>query len=408
MTVYRQKTQPRSAEEQPLPPALPEAGEQIAHDIQAVNEQLLLAGLREQTFADQLRHQLAFTTAITTSIGEGVVVLDTAGLCTFVNPAAEHMLGWMSDALCGQPIRVVFPSQAKQPTAIDALPAPLVDVLRSGRVQRDEEALFAHQDGTLLSTAYCAAPIITDGTVVGAVITFRDMTEVRRLQRLREEYLALISHDLRTPLTAILGRAQMLVRWLTQHGLAREAESANIVVESSQRMDAMLEQFLDRTRTDVDMHAQQRSATDLVAMVRQMLDQTIAPDNRARVTLDGITTLSVVVNVAQIERVIVNVLTNALKFSAPDTPIVVGIHQQATDAIITVTDHGRGIAPEDLPHLFEKYYRAQTVGQIAGHGLGLYSSRLIVEAQGGRIWAESTLGMGSTFTIALPVPAEPV
>ena len=82
---------------------------------------------------------------------------------------------------------------------------------------------------------------------------------------------------------------------------------------------------------------------------------------------------------------------------------MVQVFQQATDAIITVTDQGIGIAPEDLPHLFEKHYRAQTVGQIAGNGLGLYSSRLIVEAHGGRLWAESTVGMGSTFTVALPL-----
>jgi signal transduction histidine kinase len=220
---------------------------------------------------------------------------------------------------------------------------------------------------------------------------------------MREEYLALMSHDLRAPLTAILGRAQLLERRLTQHGLAREAASANIIVQSSIRMDDMIEGLLDRTRTDAIMDAQQRSGIDLVAVVRQMLDQTIAPDDRARVTLDAIPTLLVVVEVAQIERVVVNLLTNALKFSARPTPIVVQVYQQATDAIIAITDHGSGIAPEDLPHLFEKHYRAQTVGQIAGNGLGLYTSRLIVEAQGGRLWAESTVGLGSTFTVALPL-----
>jgi signal transduction histidine kinase len=101
-------------------------------------------------------------------------------------------------------------------------------------------------------------------------------------------------------------------------------------------------------------------------VLRQMLDRNTAPDDRARVTLDAIPTLPVVVEVTQIERVVVNLLTNALKFSARDTPIVVRVYQQATDAIIAVTDHGSGIAPEALPHLFEKHYRAQTVEQIAG------------------------------------------
>src|SRR5215216_913102 len=125
MVLQTDETQPSSAEEQPLPPVMPAAAEQILHDIQAVNEQLLLAGLREQSLADHLRHQLAFITAITTSLAEGVYVLDTAGRCIFVNPAAEHLLGWTGDELRGQHISAVFPSQAKQSTSIDAVPTPL-------------------------------------------------------------------------------------------------------------------------------------------------------------------------------------------------------------------------------------------------------------------------------------------
>ncbi|MEP7188798.1 MAG: ATP-binding protein [Roseiflexaceae bacterium] len=381
------------------------AVEQFAYDIQAVNEQLLLAGLREQTLADQLSHQLAFATAITTSLGEGVYVLDTAGWCSFINPAAAHMLGWTSDELRDQHISAVFPTPAKQSTSIDAIPTPVADALHFGTVQRDEDALFVKQDGGTFPTAYCAAPIITDGSVVGAVITFRNMTEVRQLQRMREEYLALISHDLRSPLTAILGRAQILLRRLTKQGLVQEAQSASIVVESAFRMDNMIEDLLKRSRADAPLDARHRSVIDLVKVVRQMIDQTITPDDGARITLDAVPTLPMIVDAMQIERVIVNVLTNALKFSPPDRPIIVKVFQQATEAIITITDQGMGIAAEDLPHLFEKHYRAQAVGQIAGNGLGLYASRLIVEAHGGRLWAESTVGTGSTFTIRLPLPA---
>ncbi len=405
MTAHDYETQPISADELPLPPAMLEAIGQALHDTQAVNEQLLLAGLREQTLADQLSHQLAFATAITTSLGEGVYVLDMAGWCTFINPAAAHMLGWTNDELRDQHISAVFPTPAKQSTSINAIPTPLADVLHFGIVQRDEDALFVKQDGGTFPTAYCAAPIITDGSVVGAAITFRNMTEVRQLQCVREEYLALISHDLRSPLTAILGRAQLLLRRLTKQGLVREAQSASIVVECAIRMNDMIEDLLKRNRTDVPLDARHRSVIDLVKVVRQMIDQTITPDDGARITLDAVATLPIAVDAMEIERVIVNVLTNALKFSPHDRPIVVQVFKEATEAVVTITDQGIGISPADLPHLFEKDYRAQTVGQIAGNGLGLYSSRLTVEAHGGRLWAESTLGEGSTFTVTLPLPA---
>jgi PAS domain S-box-containing protein len=403
MAAHSGEPQPKSADAQPLSSTTASAGDQLLHDIQAVNEQLLIAGLREQQLAEQLGHQLAFTTAITTSLAEGLYVLDTAGRCTFVNPAAEQMLGWTSDELQGKNISLVIPIQAARGASSAATPAPLLDVLRFGTTQRNEDALFVHHDGSMFPTAYSAAPIITDGQVVGAVVAFRDMTEVRRLQRTREEYLALISHDLRTPLAAILGRAEILLRRLTRQGLVHEADSAKVVFESSLRMNDMIEDLLDRSRTDADMQAQHRSEIDLVVVVQQMIDQTITPDDRTRVTFDAVPTLPVVIEVAQIERVIVNLLANALKFSSREYPIVVQVYQDASDAIIAVTDQGIGIAPEDLPQLFEKHYRADSVEQIAGSGLGLYSSRLIVEAHGGRLWVESTVGMGSTFTVALPL-----
>ncbi len=131
MTGHTAAVQPKSADE-PLPPATPRADERFLHDIQAVNAQLLLAGLREQQFAEQLGRQLAFTTAITNSLAEGVLVLDTAGRCIFVNPAAEHMLGWTSAELHGKDISVVIPIHAGRGASSAAAFAPLTDVLRFG------------------------------------------------------------------------------------------------------------------------------------------------------------------------------------------------------------------------------------------------------------------------------------
>jgi len=136
-----------------------------------------------------------------------------------------------------------------------------------------------------------------------------------------------------------------------------------------------------------------------------MIEQTVAPADSARVTLDATPTPPVVVEVAQVERVIVNLLTHALKFSPPERPIIIRVFRQMANVVMSVTDQGSGITPEDLPHLFEKRYRARSVGHIPGNGLGLYGSRLIVEAHSGQIWAESTLGAGSTFMITLPLHA---
>ena len=376
----------------------------VLQGMQAVNEQLVLAGLREQALTDQLRRQLTFTSAITTSLGEGVYVLDTTGRCTFVNPAAERMFGRAGADLHGKSIDVILPVLAASGTARPAATALILDVLHSGTTYRDNNAMFVHHDGSVVPVAYVAAPITIDGHVGGAVITFRDMTDVRRLQQIREEYISLISHDLRAPLTAILGRAEILLRRLTQQGLLQDANSARVVVESGHRMNDMITDMLDRSRADTHANTMQQTATDLVTLVQQMVEQTVSINDRPRVTLDVGTPLLVVIDVTQIERVVVNLLTNALKFSAAGSPISVRVTQHDSSAIVAVADAGLGIAPEDLSQLFEKHYRAGSVGHIAGNGLGLYGSRLIVEAHGGQIWVKSLPGQGSTFTIALPLP----
>lgn len=375
----------------------------MLHSMQAVNEQLLLAGLREQALTAELRRQLAFTNTITASLGEAVMVLDSAGLCTFGNPAAEQMFGWRSADVYGKRLDVLLAVSAESGATSTGIYEVIRAVLGTGVTHRDDTIVFLHRDGTEVPVAYVAAPIVNDRHVSGVVITLRDMTDARRLAQLREEYVGLISHDLRAPLTAILGRAEILLRQLTQQGLLKEANSARVMVESSQRMNHMIQDLLNRSYADAPIATLQREAIDLVVLVQHMIEQTVAVTDRARITLDASAPLTMIVDIAKIERVVVNLLTNALKFSPAETMIDIGVTHDEQFAIVAVTDQGVGIAPEAVSHVFEKHYRAKAVGQIAGNGLGLYSSRLIVEEHGGQLLVESTPGRGSTFTVVLPL-----
>jgi len=154
--------------------------EQAVMDTRAVNEQLLIAGLREQELAEQLRRELAFTNAITSSLDEGLYALDRAGRFTMVNPAAERMLGWTEAELLGRGAIEVIHGQAAASARSMAEDSPLLAVMRSGTAARDENATWTRRDGSLFPIAYSAAPIVADGQVAGAVVAFRDMTEVRQ------------------------------------------------------------------------------------------------------------------------------------------------------------------------------------------------------------------------------------
>jgi PAS domain S-box-containing protein len=376
--------------------------EQYMVDILAVNEQLLMSGLREQELAEQLQRQLAFMNAITKSMGEGVYALDRAGQFTFVNPAGEELLGWTEAELLGKDAHAIIDMRSTNGVRIIPEDVPLQTLTTSDRSYRDDDAVLTRRDGSVFPTAFSAAPIVIDGEAIGAVVAFRDMSEVRRLQRSQEEYIALISHDLRAPLTAIMGRTQMLLRALTKQGLEREAHSAQIVFASSHRMNDMIEGLLDRSRLEAGQGALRQNPVDLVQLATRIIDQTVLSDARTQIQLEGVLELSVVVDATQIERVLVNLLTNALKFSPPASPVLVRVYRDGKRALVSVADQGNGIDPQDLPHLFEKHYRARGHSLAAGSGLGLYISKLIIEAHGGRLWGESELGVGSCFTFALP------
>jgi signal transduction histidine kinase len=142
---------------------------------------------------------------------------------------------------------------------------------------------------------------------------------------------------------------------------------------------------------------------NLVDVVTRSIDQTTTLAERARIQVDAATPILVVVDAARMVRVVGNLLTNACKYSAPDGPVRVRVARADGQAVIAVTDQGVGIDADELPHVFAKHYRARTAGTTPGTGLGLYSSRLIVDAHGGRLWAQSTVGVGSTFGVSLPI-----
>lgn len=365
--------------------------EQGAVDQRDVNAQLVLSILREQELADRLCEQLAFTRAITDSLGEGVYALDTEGRITFLNPTAERLLGWTQAELFGKNEQSVIAFR-RAGDAVAAAP--------SG----DHDLVCIRKDGTAFPVARTAAPIMIDGAQTGTVVAFRDMTEIRALERAREEYVVLISHDLRNPLTVIQGRAQLLLRHLQRQQLDRAAESAQTILTSSKRMDSMLTELLEQMRLEsgnTDLHTE---PTDLAWLLTRIVAQFAADEEGGRIHLDDSLPLMVPLDPRQIERVVLNLLSNARKYSS-DRPIVIHIAHDSNVAVVSVTDQGIGIAPADLPYLFEKYYRTDQVTVIKGMGLGLYSSWLIVEAHGGRIWAESVVGAGSTFRFSLPLRA---
>ncbi len=171
-------------------------------------------------------------------------------------------------------------------------------------------------------------------------------------------------------------------------------------------MARMIQDLLDTSHLESGRVELDLERVDLLELLSRTIEHLATPADRERIRLDGSACPPVMADPERLERVAMNLLSNALKYSGPEMPVSVRLSCGDAEAIISVTDQGIGIAEEDLPHLFEKYYRAQDQASTEGLGLGLYISRLIIEAHGGRLWAVSKLGKGSTFCISLPTLPE--
>jgi signal transduction histidine kinase len=270
----------------------------------------------------------------------------------------------------------------------------------------DYEVLYERANGERRRVASTGTSISgEDGGVALAIVVLRDVTDLRRLERQREEYLGLISHDLRDPLSAIMASAFMLKESLTKRALVKEVNLAERAERNVTRMGAMLDELTESTSLESQGLELSGVSVDLRDIVVNAVDR--LDDARVRrVSIVADDASHIVFADMSLERVVANLLTNALKYSAEDAPVIARVANTGATVELEVIDHGIGIAAESVKLLFDRYYRTRPGKERArGLGLGLYIARLIVEAHGGRIDVMSEVGKGSTFKLSLPAVA---
>ena len=225
--------------------------------------------------------------------------------------------------------------------------------------------------------------------------------------RLKEDFLSAAAHDLKTPLTTVVAQAQFLERKATRDPSApADLQGLQRIVREGQRLAALVTDLLDAARMEQGKLVSDREPVDLGALVSEVVARQHQGAHATELDVRG--AIVGTYDRRRIEQLLENLLENAKKYSPEATPVSVAVWQQDGEAHITVRDHGIGIPPADLPKIFERFSRASNVDdrKFHGMGLGLYICRGIVEEHGGRIWAESEIGKGSTFQVALPLREE--
>jgi two-component system NtrC family sensor kinase len=241
----------------------------------------------------------------------------------------------------------------------------------------------------------------------GVAITLHDITNLKKLDRIKSDFVNIVSHDLRSPLTAILGYVELIERV----GNVNEAQRDFIrhVQTSVQNITSLINDLLNLGRIEAGFDVR-NEAVDIVQIVQFAIEsfRQIAGEKQVDLALDLPGSLPpILANPVQIRQMVDNLLDNAIKYTGSGGTITVQSTVAQDQIVLQFKDTGIGIPALDLPHVFDKFYRASNTGdESAGTGLGLSIVKSVVEAHGGRIWVDSVVGKGSSFTVVLPVAWE--
>jgi PAS domain S-box-containing protein len=346
---------------------------------------------------------LAELDATIDAMGNAVILYGLRGEIRRMNPAAEMMFRY-SEAMKSRPL--LERTATLRPETVDGRPYPMAEhpalkALAGETVLSKIMAYHTAGSASPIWVSVSAAPIRSaDWKILGAVSVMTDVTLLRELQQEREMTIHTISHDLRTPLTVVLGHAELLGEFCREEGCEQHVQA---IALGAERMEAMIEDLVEAARLEGGEIALAKEAVRLDRFITDLLERTAAALATSRIFLSVPPQLpAVAADPNRLERILTNLLTNALKYSPPESPVDLRAHEAGKEIVIAVKDRGQGIHPGDLAHIFDRFYRPRDGRKAGSVGLGLFITRSLVEAHGGRVWVESEPGVGSPFFFTLP------
>jgi PAS domain S-box-containing protein len=330
-----------------------------------------------------------------------VIVYAADGEVLLANQARKDFAGGDVTTLDIAIARTAPEREDGTPVRRDELPA--LRALR-GEFVRAERLRLRAADGHTEVLLVNASPLKDwGGNIVASVVVFHDITDISELERGRRELFSMANHDLRTPLSVILGLVQ-LARRVMPRDPDRVVAALAEIERQSRRMLRLIQDLLDVARFEAGTIPVAIAPSDLRERIQSAVERqptgghlnVIAPREPLVVPFDA----------DRIDQVLDNLLSNALRHTSPGTTVDIALSVDATEAVVRVRDRGRGIEPDERARLFTPFYQTPRGRSYGGTGLGLYISRRIVEAHSGRLWLEETGAEGSTFSFALPLEAK--
>jgi PAS domain S-box-containing protein len=348
------------------------------------------------------------------SVGDGIFGIDLNGKVTFINEAGVRMLGYTPEQLTGRDLHELIHHSHADGTPYSRSTSPILQALRRSEPIRMRDEVFWRRNGSAIQVEYSANPLMEDGRVSGMVVAFQDVSERRRLERMKDEFISTVSHELRTPLTSLRASLGLIQSGSLDKRPEKQRQMIEMAIANCDRLARLVNDILDFDGAEKRRLPLNREPVEAVDLLRRAADVAHGAAAEARMELRIEAKASpVFADSERVMRVLNELVTNAIKFSPPGTTIHLSARDAAgsgpgasevNEVCFAVADQGRGIAAEKLERIFEPFQQgdASDSRALGGTGLGLALCRSIVEQHGGRIWAESELGKGSRFLFTLP------
>jgi two-component system, OmpR family, sensor histidine kinase VicK len=376
-----------------------------------------VASLRGQLKATEQQSEI-----LVESLTDGVLLLDTEGVISLMNPAAATMTGWSIEDGTGTDYRSVLSLKNEDGSELLAEDNPFTRIFQTRTATTKILQLFS-RDGKVLTVSLVTSPVLNpkNDELSGAVAVFRDISVAHQTDKQRADFVSTASHEMRTPVAAIEGYLQLALNEKVSKIDPKARNYLEKALDSTHHLGQLFQDLLTSAKAEDGRLVSHPSVVELGAYLENLADTfRFAADKKGLLTdfifgSSGTNTGSqagehvvrplyyVHVDPDRLREVITNLFDNAVKYT-PSGKISVGLTGNNDVVQLFVKDTGPGIPPEDVPHLFQKFYRVDNSATrtIGGTGLGLFISKKIIELYKGRIWAESTVGKGSTFYINLP------
>jgi PAS domain S-box-containing protein len=366
--------------------------------------------------ASQLSEVAAKSEIVINAIGDGVIAVDGTGAIQLINPAAQEILGWgKQDALILHYTSILKLADENN-NVLDPSQDPIQQVLNTNQQTRGHKIIGITKSGKKISLSLVASPIGDVGS--GAIAVFRDVTNERAEEREQAEFISTASHEMRTPVASIEGYLGLALNTNTATIDQRARDFILKAHEAAQHLGRLFQDLLDVSKSEDGRMTNTPRVVDIVPFTQtivQGLTQKAGEKGLALkfVPSEGMATERGIKKIMpvyyinldndHVREVLDNLIENAIKYT-PNGEVSVDITGQDDKVVISIKDTGLGIPPEDIPHLFQKFYRVNNADRqsIGGTGLGLYLCRRLIEAMQGRLWVESNFGSGSTFFVELP------